>query len=156
VLLLCAGCGNDELDPARKFDRFPLYWVGPRFEKWDLNTVDGLDYPTQIVSFIYGECTPQGEDEPSCTLPFEIQVSPDCVGPINWNGRRIRGAPVGTIDSAPVLFTRGVQVKVYRGEGSDPDLPLRVLRALRSINDVPPVIDSHGPIPPPGTRSRCP
>jgi hypothetical protein len=51
-----------------------------------------------------------------------------------WKRREVRGAPVGTIDDAPVLFTDRVQVEVYRGQGSDPGLPLRALRALRSVN----------------------
>jgi hypothetical protein len=48
-----------------------------------------------------------------------------------------------------VLFTRGAQIKVYRGEGSYPGLAVKVLRALRSINRVPPVIAPTGPIPRP-------
>lgn len=32
--------------------------------------------------------------------------------------------------------------------GADPGLPMRVLRALRSVNEVPPVIDEDDPIPP--------
>lgn len=63
-----------------------------------------------------------------------------------WQRRRVRGAPVGTID-APVLFTNRVQVKVYRGEGSDSGLPLRALRALRSANEVEPVLEPGEPIP---------
>jgi len=53
---------------------------------------------------------------------------------------------MGTID-APVLFTRRVQVKVYRGEGSDSGLPLRAMRALRSANTVEPVLQPGEPIP---------
>jgi hypothetical protein len=65
-----------------------------------------------------------------------------------WKRREVRGAPVGTIDGAPVLFTNRVQVKVYRGQGSDPGLPMRALRALRSANDVEPTIDVGDPISP--------
>jgi hypothetical protein len=152
-----AGCGEAgaDVDAAKKFDSFPLYWVGERFEQWDLETIDGLDYPSRMIVFIYGECTPHNGGEPRCTPPFQIQVSPLCLhlsdvarAPI-WRRRQIRSAPVGTIDSAPVLFTRGAQVKVYRGEGSYPGLTMKVLRALRSINRVPPVIAATGPIEPP-------
>jgi hypothetical protein len=131
--------------------------VGPRFEKWDLTTVDGFYPSSEIVTFVYGTCTASGGsfDEGSCSPPLQIQVSPFCAhidvvasNPI-WKHRRIRGAPVGSIDSAPVLFTRGAQVKVYRGQGSDPGLPIRVLHALRSINQVPPVIGPSGRIPAP-------
>ncbi|HYY34011.1 MAG TPA: hypothetical protein VE693_10600 [Gaiellaceae bacterium] len=66
-----------------------------------------------------------------------------------WKRRAIRGAPVGTIDSAPVLFSRRVQVKAYRGEGSERELAWRALVALRSANKVPPIVRSTGPIPAP-------
>lgn len=156
VVGFAAGCGSSgpDLSAAREFDRFPLYWVGERFEQWDLTTIDGLDYPSQIISFIYGNCEPHDGEQPSCTPPFQIQVSPACAeasgtAPAPEGTRRIRGAPVGTIDNAPVLFTRGAQIKVYRGKGSYPGLAVKVLRALRSANSVPPVITSTDPIPPP-------
>jgi hypothetical protein len=158
--LLVAGCRDSgaDIEAARQFERFPLYWVGERFEQWELETIEGLDRPlARTIIFIYGECTPHNGSEPRCTPPFQIQVSPLCLhlsdvarAPI-WKRRRIRGAPVGTIDSAPVLFTRGAQVKVYRGEFSSPGLTVKVLRALRSINRVAPVIASSDPIEPPAS-----
>lgn len=54
---------------------------------------------------------------------------------------------VGTIDSAPVLFTNRVQIKVYRGQGSDSRLPMRALRALHSVNAVEPTIEVDDPLP---------
>jgi hypothetical protein len=139
---------------ARRFDAFPLYWVGPRFEQWELEAIDGLDGPAKFVTFIYGTCTPHDGDEPSCVPPIEIQVSPLCshldvvaARPI-WRRRLVRGAPVGSNpDGAPVLFSSGAQVKVYRGEGTDPAVDLRLLRRLRSLNRVGPLIGSTGPIP---------
>jgi hypothetical protein len=87
-------------------------------------------------------------------VPLQIQVQPLCIhldvvarAPI-WKRRVIRGAPVGTIDSAPVLFTNRVQVKIYRGQGSDPGLPMRALRSLHSVNAVEPVVDADDSIPP--------
>jgi hypothetical protein len=156
----CSWFGDDvdaEVAAAKRFDAFPLYWLGDRFEEWDLETIEGVvgDNPAEFVTIIYGTCTLQGEDEPSCVPPLQIQISPLCLhltevahAPI-WKRRQVRGAPVGTIDSAPVLFSAGAQVKVYRGEGSDPGLPIRALRALRSINDVGPVLGPSGPIPAP-------
>jgi hypothetical protein len=144
---------------VREFDAYPLYWVGKRFENWDLAHVD-LDHPSEFVTFIYGMCAPP-EDEGGCAPPLEIQVAPLCAhldvvarAPI-WKRREVRGAPVGTIDSAPVLFTRGAQVKVYRGEGSDAGLPWRALAALRSANRVAPVFGPGDRIPaaPPGVLS---
>jgi hypothetical protein len=129
--------------------------VGDRFEDWKLETIEGLDGVGGAVTFIYGDCTPHDGEQPSCTPPIEIQVFPLCAhleevaaAPI-WRTRRVRGAPVGTIDSAPVMFTAGAQVKVYRGEGTGPSVRMDVLRQLRSINEVPPVVGSSGPIPAP-------
>jgi len=156
LVVATTGCsslfGDSEVDvsEAAEFNGYPLYWVGERFEQWDLTHVE---IRPQFTTFGYGDCEPTGGDEPSCTPPFQIQVSPLCAhldvvarAPI-WKRRSIRDAPVGAIDSAPVLFTTGAQVKVYRGEGSDAELPMRVLEALRSINDVPPVIGPTGSIP---------
>ena len=138
----------------RGFDRFPLYWVGERFEQWDLTWID-LDGPAPFVTLGYGTCEIPAGEEGGCPPPLQIQISPLCAhlqavtaAPI-WKRRRIRGAPVGTFDSAPVLFTRRVQIKAYRGQGSDPGLALRANAALRSLNAVAPVIDADDPIPPP-------
>jgi hypothetical protein len=157
LALAVAGCGGSGPDPsaARRFDEFPLYWVGERFEEWDVTAIEGLDGSAEFVTFIYGDCTPEGGEQPSCTPPLQIQISPLCAHldvvarSLIWKSRRVRGAPVGTIDSAPVLFSRRSQVKVYRGEGSDPGLPMRALRALRSVNGVAPVVSAVGPIPAP-------
>ena len=39
-----AGCsitGNQvDLDSARTFQAYPIYWVGEHFERWDLTSVD--------------------------------------------------------------------------------------------------------------------
>lgn len=106
-----------------------------------------------FTTFIYGDCEVPAGSDGGCPPPLSIQIQPLCThldvvarAPI-WRRRQIRGAPVGTIDSAPVLFTNRVQVKVYRGQGSDPGLPKRALEALRSANDVEPVLDANDPIP---------
>ena len=156
VALLAAGCGEDkDVQAARKFERFPLYWVGESFEGFDLVHVDGLDRPGDFVSFIYGECTPHDGEQPSCIPPLQIQVFPLCwnlaavaEAPI-WKRRRIRGAPLGTNDSAPVLFSRAAQVKIYRGPDAKRGISYRALHALRSVNRVPPVVSADDPIPAP-------
>jgi hypothetical protein len=172
LVLVIGGCSASgdtskaDLSQARRFEGFPLYWAGRRFERWDLEAIDGLAGPARFVKFVYGTCTPHDGDEPSCVPPIEIQVSSLCshldvvaARPI-WKRRHIRGAPVGSNpDGAPVLLSSRAQVKVYRGEGTDPGVPLRVLLALRSLNRVMPVIGSKGPIPAPphemlaGTRT---
>jgi hypothetical protein len=146
------GCGGSRVDTeaVRSFTGYPLYWVGMQFERWDLEHVE--IGPGAFSTFVYGTCEVTGSDG-GCPPPLQIQVQPLCTqlaavarDPI-WRERRIRGAPVGTIDSAPVLFTGRVQVKVYWGQGSDPGLPLRALRALRSANRVEPVLEPGESIP---------
>jgi hypothetical protein len=139
----------------RAFDAFAVYWLGSSFEHWDLTVSSTPTGPDGFVSLIYGDCTPHGSDEPSCTAPLEIQISPLCAHLREvaraqvWRHRRVRGAPVGTIDGAPVLFSRATQVKVYRGEGADAGAAMRALRALRSLNRVRPVVAATQRIPGP-------
>ena len=153
---------HDEIAAARGFEGFPLYWVGEQFEDWDLKAVELPRFG--FATLVYGDCEVEdpdgifGPEGGSCTPPLQIQIAPLCFhldvvarAPI-WKRRSVRGAPVGSSDSAPVLFTRGAQVKVYRGQGSDAGLAMRALRALRSLNAVPPVIAATGPIPAPDRR----
>ena len=156
-----AGCGlQKEVDTtaARTFRAYPLYWVGARFERWELVHVDVA--ATGFSTFIYGDCKVDdpdgsGPEGGSCTPPLQIQIQPLCTHldvvarARIWEHRKIRGAPVGTIDSAPVMFTRAAQVKVYRGQGTDLGLPLRALQALRSINKAKPVLGVTERIPAP-------
>ena len=160
--------GQPDVRAARDFDAYPLYWLGLRFERWDLYYVSVGE---QGSTSVYGKCEisdPDGlfGDGGSCTPPLAVQIRPLCahLGIVardrTWEGRAVRGAPVGTHDAAPVLFTDRVQVKVYRGQGSDGGSPMRALRALRSANDAPPVIDPEDPIPAPSRgvltgRTRC-
>jgi hypothetical protein len=146
------GEGEPDLQAVHRFDAYPLYWIGERFERWDLEHVD-VDNPN-VVAFIYGTCEVEIGTDGGCPPPLQIQIQPLCahlavVARADiWRRRRVRGAPVGTIDSAPVLFSDRVQIKVYRGQGSDRGLAIRALRALRSANDVEPVVGPGDPIPP--------
>jgi hypothetical protein len=134
----------------RRFSKFPLYWVGTHFEKWPLVAITAQTRTNPIVAFIYGSCTLSDDDEPSCVPPLQIQVVPLCrelgvatAHPI-WRRRLARGAPVATVDHAPVLLSRRVQVKVYAASGST---ALRVLRELRSANLMRPIVEAADPMP---------
>jgi len=145
------GDGDPDIEAARTFEGYPLYWVGEHFEQWDLEYVEVR--PDGFSTFGYGTCEIEGYDG-GCAQPLQIQIQPLCAhldfvaSNRVWMRRAVRGAPVGTIDGAPVLFTNRVQVKAYRGQGSDPGLPMRALRALRSVNQVEPVIGADEAIPP--------
>ncbi len=135
-------------ETVAQFDRHALYWLGERFERWNLSFIG--DY-AGFVTFIYGDCEPVGEG--GCPPPLSVQVFPSCFqlramtrNP-RWQHRRWRGAPVGTIDGAPVLFGSGAQVKVYAVVPGDPGLARRAMEALRSANAVQPVVRPGDPIP---------
>jgi hypothetical protein len=157
LLLLLSGCGaRAKTSEAKKFDAYPLYWLGERFERWKLEDVLGLDGGS-FVTLVYGSCTPRGGEQPSCSPPLQIQLSRLCLhlevvtASQVWMHQSVRGAPLArNPDGAPVLLTRRVQVKVYRGEGSDSGIELRALRALRSLNAVSPVVGVNEDIPSPG------
>lgn len=170
VAAMLAGCTLREqeqvgtaVEAARGFDGFPLYWVGERFEKWDLRAVE-LPAPRThgLAALVYGHCEPVdpdgffGHEGGSCTPPLVLQISPLCshldavVERTRAQRQTIRGAPVrGSASSGPILLTRGVQVKADRGQGSDPGLAYRALRALRSLNGVAPVVAPGASIPAP-------
>ena len=154
--LAASGCsaGNDvsgDVEKAREFEAFPLYWAGERFEELDVSYAE-LGSPAPAATFIYGTCEITGDH--GCAPPLQIQIFPLCFHLTEaaanraWARRQIRGAPVGLFDGAPVMFTRRTQIKVYWGQGSDPGIALRALRALRSLNDVPPQVGPVGSIPP--------
>jgi hypothetical protein len=176
-------------ETIRSYSASPLYWLGTRFERWDLSAILGPSRSEGMISFIYGTCRPSDGEQPSCTPPIEVQVTPLCrhLASVTrnhiWRQRRIRGAPVGiSPDGAPVLFSIRAQVKVYAtpppptrpqatptppppppptGPPTAPPtratlpppppphgLAVRALRALRSANDVKPVIGANEAIPP--------
>jgi hypothetical protein len=168
VLASSADEGDERLDAdiaaARAFRGFPLYWVGESFEGFDLRYVD---VPGQygFATLVYGECEPKdpdgffGQEGGSCPPPLQIQIAPLCfhldvvARKQTWRRRSVRGAPVGSARvGTPILFTRGAQVKVSRGQGSTQGLAYRALRAIRSLNSVPPVVAPAGPIPRPDPR----
>jgi hypothetical protein len=158
VLALASGCSlrdPPDVESAATFQRFPVYWLGGEFEGRELTRVEAEDWSVGVL-LVYGDCTPSGGLEPSCSPPLQIQIFPLCYHleavayPKDATSRlTIRGAPVGRQDGAPVLLTRRTQVKVYRGEGTDSGIARRALAALRSLNSVAPVIGDSGPIPPP-------
>lgn len=150
-----AGCFHPAPPPdvgaARAYDRFPLYWVGEEFEGLPLVHVDARP-ESDIVAFVYGDCDPPPEG--GCSPPLQIQIMALCPHleivrlPESGNGRAIRGAPVGRADGAPVLLTSAVQIRAYWGEGADAGIARRALAALRSVNDVAPVVDGDDPFEP--------
>jgi hypothetical protein len=148
--------GTPDVQAARQFDRYPLYWVGKRFEGVPLTLVS-IDKSS--VTFIYGTCTIALPADGGCGPTLQIQIWPRCIElAAAESGQRIRGAPLNySYGGDPLLNTRRVEVRVFTGEGSTWGMKFRALRALRSANRVPPIIDADDPIPAPGRKrdSRC-
>ncbi len=69
AFLALAGCGGDgvELDRARAFTAYPLYWLGEEFEGHRLTLLELPTDPNGVTVIVYGTCEPEGGDEPSCT-----------------------------------------------------------------------------------------
>ena len=72
---------------------FPAYWLGSTFDGLELSAVlrsCGPGYPGEIgtndVSFIYGDCTPQGG---GCAPPVTIQTSPAGLHPAIGGSRNL-------------------------------------------------------------------
>src|SRR5262245_56609556 len=79
---LCAGCAEvnerahgDEPDfeAAKAFQKYPLFWVGERFEQWKLTSISGLDFGSNQIIFGYGHCHVSGEG--GCTPPLMIEIA---------------------------------------------------------------------------------
>ena len=162
-LALC-GCEYDEgfdfahssftPETVQEFDEFPLYWLGAKFEEWELANIVGPQPRSEQIVFVYGHCHPSGGDEPSCSPPVQIQIQPLCyqLAAVShhgaWKNFRVRGAPLGGRPHMRVLFTDRVQIKVYANSGGDPDRGTRVFLALRSANHIGPPIGPGEPLPP--------
>ena len=143
---------NSDYTPATiaGFDAFPIYWTGTHFGPYKLTSItykpsDGF------ITLIYGTCTPEGGDEPTCTDPVEIQQAPICfhlteaARSRRWRHRSARGAPIGAFGGGPVLFARRTQIKVYARDGYDQ--AVEVFDALQSANRLAPVVAPGEPIP---------
>jgi hypothetical protein len=155
---LTVGEGTPDIEAARRFDRYPLYWIGERFEGWDLERIEvdavGSDprgRRRRFAFFSYGTCELQVPADGGCGVTLTIRIEPHCERLAEVaSGRTIRGAPLNfSYSSDPILYTDRVRITVFTGQGSTRDMDLRALRALRSVNDVPPVLDVNDPIPRP-------
>jgi hypothetical protein len=162
---ITVGEGEPDIESARQFDRYPLYWVGEHFEGRDLESVnvkaarsDARGHRRKAAVFRYGTCELQVRDDGGCGVPLVIEIEPMCARlAAVESGRRIRGAPLNfNYGGTPLLYTDRVRITVYTGEGATHGMALRALRALRSANDVPPVIDADDRLPAPRRKARKP
>ncbi|MDQ4040145.1 MAG: hypothetical protein M3141_00165 [Actinomycetota bacterium] len=147
---------------------FESYSIGSQFAIFPLTRIgrycslpDPLrdPWPTNYVSYIYGDCTP-GPEGP-CAPPVEVQSWPSCI-------RNVSQYTVGpghptldpdspyphsktTINGLPaVVFDGGLQIELYTGRttidvyGTDPSV---VLEAAGSLEAAPPIPTTPVPAP---------
>lgn len=111
------------------FDRFPLYWLGPSFEGYNLVTVQDSGWG---VYFIYGDCGPA-----PCSPPVSVLVQDACGFPLQPAGAagNLRALPGGAVSAAPgegtMVWTgrAALQVRALTGE--------QVTSALAALQPVP-------------------
>jgi hypothetical protein len=101
------GFGTDygpDAEPARRFDRFKLYYVGESYGDWPITHVSKLRaFDRPWWSFVYGECTPPPDG--GCLPPLEIQDWSACVRflaryPGHLESFPFRGAKAAWVPSA--------------------------------------------------------
>lgn len=170
------GGGGDTIDPkgnfsvsaARAFDEFPIYSVGDRFQDLPLTGVLRRFDPSSsagpvrenFVSFLYGECAPQGGS--GCALPLEIQVWPACErnasvyagGPASDAAEPIavRGLAAtyfGALGRPRLEFTTGTSTVVIFGRTRE-----QVVAAANALRGVNHELDGRAPLPSPAEGAQ--
>jgi hypothetical protein len=103
------------LADAEQFDAFSLYWLGPTFQdlpvrrlfkEEHVSTVDGVETPTNLVLFDYGDCTiAEGAD--ACGAPLTIVIRPYCEVPPEIVADRVKSGPPVEIRGARAQWIGG-------------------------------------------------
>lgn len=140
-----AGCGTHsppplsmhEINVARRFTVYDIYWVGRRFQGIPLTAADfRREYNPQLgLSVYYGDCEVKVSllGGGGCTLPLEIttvcyvQHTNGGLGP--RRNVRIRGVPAVVFDGGKSieLYTGYVAIDIYG------DTPARALAAAQRV-----------------------
>jgi len=123
------------VEDARKFEGFPVYWLGESFQGLPLVAVQRMadpgrwpgeiyNDPRNEVRFIYGDCTiPPGETgcpmplsihtRPYCEVPPEVVLGPEKTGPPEV----IRGAMVHRMGKSSMqVWTSNVTISIATTE----------------------------------------
>lgn len=168
ILIASAGCGNSQKPPVaggerpsgmqndelRRFDAFPLFWLGEEFEGLALTYVDEVDRPPLLVaptehsvSMVYGDCVREGGV--SCPAPLQITIHGLCgPGVEPSNGESIRGAKASAPDRGHLmLFYPTGRVIIISSAAQDADAQVRrAAEALTGANDLTRGIDAGEPL----------
>ncbi|MGH2963971.1 MAG: hypothetical protein ACRDMH_01135 [Solirubrobacterales bacterium] len=146
VMVVLSACGQSdsrtpraadrELDRARSFDHYTLYYLGNSFR--GLRLTDVLARPEfghETWDFIYGNCTPTGGEQPSCPPPLDIQNWSVCARfAAIYPGRTPKTSPVGGAETLPAgggldVYTGRTTVVIFGGGTT------AVIHSLRRVSD---------------------
>ncbi len=108
------GCTTGD-EPAN----FPLYSLGRSFRGLPLMAIlrrcdrpyPGEPIRANFVSYIYGTCTPSGDE--GCAPPLEVQVAPACER--NWASYGDHSGRLETLRGVPAADLGGGQLELYAG-----------------------------------------
>jgi hypothetical protein len=106
---LRASGGRFDLEQARDFTEFPLYYAGDRVDGLSLTTVLRRDDAADFVSFVYGDCA--ARDDQGCAPPLEIQVWSACKRNLGLYDSASPGRPVPEL-----AIVRGVPAAFFEGD----------------------------------------
>jgi hypothetical protein len=160
------------LTKVRRFQEYPLFWLGPTYGGLKLTGVDSgrVDVPSadhtriirthsHTVTFLYGTCTPGGGDEQSCPPPLQVQNWPSCGRNAALYGLHlplrlhVRGVPAMRFGGRLEIWTGTSDVVIFFADAA------RAAAALRSVGGAPHIGPGQRlPQPAPGAiggRLRC-
>lgn len=133
----------------KTFDEYPLVYLGDEYEGLPLvycehRRTSGTSYgipPTDQVFFIYGRCTPTGDDAPSCAPPLQVHILPGCspipVRALDSERVTVRGVGVSMLGDAAFAAAPGFHVQISAAQGdasTNREAALRALESLRGAN----------------------
>lgn len=127
--------GPSPLESVIVKSRFPVYWLGQRFDGMRITGV--LIDPGGAVTLRYGDCLVGGQF--TCVTPLELVSSPDNsfvpgAGEVG-RPRLVRGAQALSTQSGRALAIRTGSI-VVSVRASDPALALRAARLMAPVNKV--------------------
>jgi len=142
------------LERALAFDDFELFSAGRSLDGLPLTAVLRRDDTATYVSFVYGDCEPEGDA--GCAPPAEVQVWPACRRSLALYDGEAAGSPVPEpvrVRGVPgAFFDRGTRLELETGRslvvvfaGSRAQA-VRVAAALEAVDGS---VAAGAPLPPP-------
>jgi hypothetical protein len=157
------GLGERDLEDFRDY---PIFWLGPSFEGYNLQSVRHVKYSAppgargqDRLTFVYGDCVPVA-DAPRCAVPAQLHVQPVCSVLPEWVAEGAKAGGLQTVaggaklqrfaDGHVVLWTGAVMLDIT--VGANPSLIDRALAELRGAGGNP---SGRGESLPPPDFSSC-